>query len=87
MDENEIITLTDEEGKESQYLLKLVKNIDDCEYFVLMPLEDNEEEDYVLLKRVEEDGETYLVTIDDDEEFDKVADAVEDDLFIDDDEE
>ena len=86
--EDEIITLTDEDGKESQYQVIMVKEIGADTYYVLLPLEDNEDEDYVLLKYVvQEDGEPYLVTIDDDDEFDRVSDAVEDELFIDDDEE
>ena len=85
--EEEIITLTDEDGKESQYQVIMVKEIGADTYYVLQPLEDNEDEDYVLLKYViDEEGEPYLITIDDDDEFDKVADLVEDELFIDDDE-
>lgn len=82
----EPITLTDEDGNETQYDVVLVKEIDNNTYYVLLPLENNDDEDYVLLKYVEQDGEPYLITIDDDDEFDKVADAVEDELFVDDDE-
>ncbi|MBQ2436817.1 MAG: DUF1292 domain-containing protein, partial [Clostridia bacterium] len=49
-------------------------------YVALVPLE-GEQEEYVILK-VEEDenGEEFLVTIDDDDEFDEVADIFEERL-------
>ena len=43
-----------------------------------MPL-DSDEEEYVILKiETDENGDELLVTIDDDDEFDRVADAFED---------
>ncbi len=79
------ITLTDEDGNETQYDVIFVKELDGNTYYVLLPLDDNDEEDYVVLKYTEQDGEPYLITIDDDDEFDRVADAIEDELFVDDD--
>lgn len=82
--EKDIFTLTDEEGNESQFELIGNLDIDDSTYVALVPVgsEDAEEEEYVILK-VEEDenGEEFLVTIDDDDEFDKVADAFEDEFM------
>ena len=82
--EKDIFTLTDEEGNESQFELIGNLDIDDNTYVALVPVgnEDAEEEEYVILK-VEEDenGEEFLVTIDDDDEFDKVADAFEDEFM------
>ena len=75
----DIFTLTDEEGNEMQFTLLGSCEIEGTEYLALIPLEDNEEGEYVILKR--ESGEDMLVTIDDDEEFDKVADFFEDELF------
>ena len=47
----------------------------------MVPLDEDKEE-YVILKReADENGEDMLVTIDDDEEFDRVADIFEDELF------
>ena len=77
--ENDIFTLTDEEGNESQF--ELIGNLDigDNTYVALIPLENNDADEYVVL-RVEKDenGEEVLVTIDDDDEFDLVADTFED---------
>ncbi len=82
--ETEIFTLTDEEGNESEFELigKLV--INDEQYVALLPEdgEDDKEVEYVILKlSKDENGEELLVTIDDDEEFDAVADAFEDEFF------
>lgn len=76
-----IFTLTDEEGNESQFELIGNLDINGNTYVALVPVEsaNSEEEEYVILK-VEEDenGDEFLVTIDDDDEFDEVADAFED---------
>ena len=42
----------------------------------------NDDESYVILRAEDaEDGDTNLVTIDDDEEYDYVADLIEDEFF------
>ena len=78
-DNNEnIFTLTDEEGNESEFELLGEMEIDDSTYLALIPL-DGDEDEYVILKvEVDENGDELLVTIDDDDEFDRVADAFED---------
>ena len=79
----EIFTLSDEEGNEKQYELIGSQEIDGNTYLALVPIEDNENEEYVILKVAddEESGEEILVTIDDDDEFDRVADFFNDMLF------
>ena len=78
----DIFTLTDEDGTEMQFTLLGSCEIEGCEYLALIPLDDNDEGEYVILKReTDENGEELLVTIDDDEEFDRVADLFEDELF------
>ncbi len=78
--EGEFYTLTDEEGNESRFELIGSCELGGSTYMALVPFEDGEE--YVILKKeVDEDGEDILVTIDDDEEFDKIADIFEDELF------
>lgn len=84
--ENEYYTLTDEDGNELQFELIGSCELDGNEYFALVPVEESEKKDdvveYVLLKKEkDENGEDILVTIDDDEEFDKIADIFEDELF------
>ena len=79
--EQEVFTLTDEEGNESDFELIGTMEIDGTKYVALLPVEGAEDE-YVILKLTEdEDGDEVLVTIDDDDEFDKVADAFEDEFM------
>lgn len=79
----EVFTLTDEEGNEKQFELLGSQELDGNTYLALAPIEDNENEEYVILKveLEEESGEEILVTIDDDDEFDRVADFFNDELF------
>lgn len=75
--EIERFTLTDEEGNESEFEMLASLEIDGKTYVALSPIEDEEAEEaeYVILRvDIEEDGAEVLVTIDDDEEFDRVAD-------------
>lgn len=80
---NDFFTFVDEEGNEIVFEL-----IGQCElkgntYFAMIPAgsDDNGEFcEYNILKLAVEDGEEIYVTIDDDDEFDMVADYF-DDLF------
>ena len=83
MEDENIFTLTDEEGNESQFALVGELELDGHEYLALVPVDadqgSDEEDEYVILKvTADENGEEILVTIDDDDEFDRVADAFED---------
>ena len=76
--DGDIYTLTDETGKESEFEL-----IGSCEfegktYLALVPVEEGSEEYVILRLEADEKGEEMLVTIDDDEEFDNVADYFDD---------
>ena len=78
--EGEFYTLTDEEGNETKFELIGSVEMNDNVYYALIPEEDAEE--YVILKLAQdEDGEDILITIEDDDEFDTVADYFEDELF------
>lgn len=77
-EKDDIYTLTDEDGNESEFEYLGEITIDDNNYLALIPL-DGEDDEYVILKvTTDENGEEMLVTIDDDDEFDRVADAFED---------
>lgn len=81
-EEQDIITLTDENGEESDYEVMGTYDEENVTYVALYPLKNNEKEEYVILKtQVDESGEEMLITIDDDDEFDRVADIFEDMLF------
>ena len=85
MMENEYFTLTDEDGNELQFEV-----IGQCEkngeqYFAMIPVEEEEAKtddvcEYVILKLAKEGDEEFLVTVDDDDELDDIADYF-DDLF------
>ena len=82
----ETFTLTDEEGNEIEFELIGSGEVDGVMYYAMIPAEEAEDEnrdtfEYVILKsEVDENGDESLFTIDDDEEFDRVADFF-DDMF------
>ena len=84
--EREFFTLTDEEGNEIEFELIGSGEVDGAMYYAMIPAEDADDDtkdsfEYVILKsEVDENGEESLFTIDDDEEFDRVADFF-DDMF------
>lgn len=81
-DEAEIFLLTDENGKESQFELIDEAEMDGNVYYAMVPVEENSSE-YVILKVVtDENGEDMLETVDDDDEFERIADIF-DDRFMD----
>ncbi|MBQ9132184.1 MAG: DUF1292 domain-containing protein [Clostridia bacterium] len=86
--EREFYTLTDEEGNEIEFELIGVAEKNGVTYYAMIPVEaaeDSENEEgfceYVVLRaEKDENGEDTLVTIDDDDEFDDIADYF-DDMF------
>lgn len=78
--DGETYTLTDEDGNENPFELLGSAEINGKTYMALEPVDGNDQ--YVILRReTAPDGDETLVTIDDDEEFDRVADYFEDTLF------
>lgn len=76
-DEDQIIETIDENGNLIKFELFDIIEVDEKEYALLLPVEE-EEADEVVLMRLSKDGEDYLFeTIDNDEEFEKVAAYVE----------
>ena len=77
--EDNIVTLTDENGKESKFEVLDLVEYDNEEYFVLLPVEEeeNNEPGEVLILKVEdsdEDGDEFksYVSVDDEETLTKV---------------
>ncbi|NMB44959.1 MAG: DUF1292 domain-containing protein [Firmicutes bacterium] len=77
MEEN-IITLVDETGVEHEFALLEIVEIDEVSYAVLLPREAPEEGVVVLKMGKDSDGEDVLMSIDDDDEFEKVREVLED---------
>ena len=86
MDENmmDTVILTDENGEEVEFEIIGQHEMNGNTYFAMIPVEDDNSDsdilEYVILKLAVEDGEEVLVTVDDDDECDDVADYF-DDLF------
>lgn len=92
--EHDSITLSLDDGTELNCIVLDIFSVDDKDYIALQP-EEGDEDDNVFLYRYiqEEDGEPQLLNIEDDDEFEAVADAFEeildaqeyDEMFDDDD--
>lgn len=82
----DLMTIVDDEGNRHQFELLDAIETDDGRYVALLPVYDQPEEsvqndgELVILEVVEEDGEELLVTIDDDDIFNEIAEIFEDRL-------
>ncbi len=73
MDENKKIVLLNEEGKEEEFIVLDVLEIEENEYVIANPVSDME---YSVVFRIDkENGEEILTLVDDDEELEMVSDA------------
>ena len=81
LEEIDVVTLTDENGEELDFVVLGEAEIEGSVYMALEPVE-NPNEEFVILKQVSaEDGAIDLVSIEDDDEFERVSDFFEDELF------
>lgn len=77
-EENFVIETIDEEGKVVKFELFDIVEFESKEYALLFPAENPKDDDEVVLMRLQQDGEDYLFeAIEDDEEFDRVAEFIE----------
>lgn len=77
-----VYTLTDEEtGEEVDFQLIARATIEDVLYFALVPAEDEECEEYVILRVTEDGDDLILESIEDDDEFERAEDYFNDLLF------
>ena len=88
-DKDQLIETVDENGNIITLELFDIVEVDEREYALLLPTDAQEgDEDELVLMRLTKDGEDYLFeTIDDDDEFNRVAEYVENLAEEDDDEE
>lgn len=84
----DIVSVVDDDGKEHTFEeLDRIETDDGSRYVALLPVYDDDIEilegdgDVLILKVIEEDGENYLIQIDDDEEFDRIGNIFEDRLI------
>lgn len=72
------VTLTLDDGKELECVVLTIFPAGDKEYIALLPIEDEEAEDgevYLYRYTEDEDGQPNLENIEDDDEYELVADA------------
>lgn len=72
--DEDLITLLDEDGVEHEFSLVQVLEVDQRRYAVLQPVVSGEESETAVIFRMEDDT---LITIEDDEEFERVRQAFE----------
>ena len=80
-DDNQLIETVDEDGNVITFVLYDIVEVDGQEYALLLPSEDADDESdegELVIMRLSKDGEDYIFeTIDDDDEFNKVAAYIE----------
>lgn len=73
------ITLIDEDGKEHRFNLLNILEMEGLKYAVMVPEQqanEDEEEAFIFRLETDEDGEEVLVDIEDDEEFNRVCELL-----------
>ena len=80
---DDIITITDEDGKEYELEVLATIEYDGSSYLALVPAGTDEEAELEvsILKKVMEDGEEILVTVDDEDEMEAVYNAMMDLIY------
>jgi uncharacterized protein YrzB (UPF0473 family) len=70
---NQRITLTDEDGGEHEFEVLELLEVEQKMYAILQPIDAQDEEAVILRLEKDEDGNDVLVYIEDDAEWDRVA--------------
>ena len=86
---SDFMTIVDEDGTE--YELEVLSSLEynGCTYLAVIPagLEEDEDAEVSILKSVEEDGESILAAIEDDQELEAVYQMIMDQLYEEEEEE
>ncbi|MFA9398356.1 MAG: DUF1292 domain-containing protein [Clostridiaceae bacterium] len=75
--EDKIITLTDEDGNEVDFELIAKLDLEDEEYAVVVPLDEDTDEAIALKIDKDEDGEMEFSTVEDEEILNMISEAYE----------
>ena len=85
---SDIVTVVDDDGVEHLFEeLDRIETDDGKRYVALLPIYDEKEDildddgDVLILQVIEEDGESYLVQIEDEKEFNEIGNIFEDRLI------
>ena len=74
----ELIETVDEEGNKVTFELLDVVTVDDVEYALLLPKDVKDEDGEILVMRLKKEGDEFsFEAIEDDDEFNKVAEYIE----------
>lgn len=77
-EEKKLIETVDEEGNNVKFELFDIVEYKEQEYALLMPADQEEDNDEVILMRLTKDGEEFLFeAIEDEEEFNEVSEYIE----------
>ena len=77
-EEKQLIETVDDEGNVVTFELFDILEFEEKEYALLLPSDSDNDDDEVVLMRLTKDGEDYLFeAIEDDEEFEKVSEYIE----------
>ncbi len=78
MENDQIIETIDENGEVVKFELYDIVEMENQEYALLLPLDDEDDSNELVLMKLTKNGDEYLFeTIDDDDEFERVAQYVE----------
>lgn len=79
VNDDQIIETVTEEGEVVQFKLFDIVEFEEKEYALLLPLEDedNEDAELVLMQLTKDDDDYIFETIEDDDEFDRVSEYIE----------
>jgi uncharacterized protein YrzB (UPF0473 family) len=72
---NKIITLIDDEGQEADFEVIEILELEEKTYAVMMQVDSEEDEAFILRVENDEDGNPTLSTIEDDTEYETVAEV------------
>lgn len=77
-EENNVIEITDEEGNVLKCELYDIIEFENNQYAILTEADNTDDDpEMVIMRYTEEDGDSYFETIDNDEEFERVAKYLE----------
>ncbi len=84
--DDNIVSLVDENGKEQKFEVMATFDIEEDEYAVLFPLSKDESDEgaYILRMEYDENGDLMLINIEDEEEFENavaVYEAIVDEIL------
>jgi len=76
-DHEEVVILTDEEGNEREFIIVETMQVENNHYAVLVAADGEDEDGFIMRIEEDENGEEYLIDIEEEGEWKKVVEAYE----------